>query len=244
MSPALQADSLPSEPLHSIPPFLVTYILLINQQAAINSTFLIFFWISKITGNGYLIRKLLIKEIFLMSSWHWAQITSTLLGNLPQTFGQKKKKFFFPLQTAWQFLASAKRDWGQSYEYLICFSLNYPKKQKWKPHPLTSPGCISQHSHILWLGQQEKIQRKIMGPLSYCVRAFHGLMGWLCTFQCRAAAHHDFKKESKLDWFLEKCWMAGAYQRKFGMVYVVWKFGGQNCLPVAFGNCSPELERR
>ena len=94
VSPALQADSLPSEPLHSIPPFLVTYILLINQQAAINSTFLIFFWISKITGKGYLIRKLLIKEIFLMSGWHWAQITSTLLGNLPQTFGQKKKNFF------------------------------------------------------------------------------------------------------------------------------------------------------
>ena len=190
-SPALQADSLPSEPLHSIPPFLITCILLINQQATINSTFLIFFWISKITGNAYLIRKLLIKEIFLMSSWHWCSDHLHTLGKLITDIWQNIY-IFFPLQTAWQFLASAKRDWGQSYEYLICFSLNYPKKQKWKPHPLTSPGCISQHSHILWLGRQEKIQRKITGPLSYCVRAFHGLMGWLCTFPFRAAAHHDF----------------------------------------------------
>ena len=91
-SPALQANSLPSEPLYSIPPFIVTYILLINQQATINSTFLIFFWISKITGNGYLIRKLLIKEIFF-------NVKLTLVLRSPphswETYHKHLAKLFF-----------------------------------------------------------------------------------------------------------------------------------------------------
>lgn len=74
-----------------------------------------------------------------------AHITSTFLGNLLRTFG----KIAFVSENSLTDFGFCKKRLRAELGIFNLFLIELSKKKGWKPHPLTSPSCITTFLHFM-----------------------------------------------------------------------------------------------
>lgn len=96
---------------------------------------------------------------YMYNFWSGVYITSKILGNLLWTFG----KIAFVSENSLTDFGFCENRLRAELGIFNLFLIELSKKKEWKPHPLTSPGCITTFLHFM-VGVTRENSKQNYGP--------------------------------------------------------------------------------